>query len=126
MAGACYQDSIGPTSSCSMALPGCSSRYAMKLKARLRRQSFSTGSRLRTRRRRKMLQWMDRLSTLCAGMPHSEVIWQQPVIDHLWRLMITTYEEAGLQACPSPKLDSSAFSTTSLVFLPTKIFEIKI
>jgi hypothetical protein len=28
--------------------------------------------------------------------------------------------------CPSPKLDSSAFSTISLVFLPTKIFEIKI
>src|SRR5262245_4023248 len=27
--------------------------------------------------------------------------------------------------CPSPKLDSSAFSTTSLVFLPTKNFEIK-
>src|SRR5262252_3439063 len=25
--------------------------------------------------------------------------------------------------CPSPKLDSSAFSTTSLVFLPTKNFE---
>jgi hypothetical protein len=34
---------------------------------------------------------------------------------------------APLQAaCPSPKLDSSAFSTTSLVFLTTKIFEIKI
>jgi hypothetical protein len=28
--------------------------------------------------------------------------------------------------CPSPKLDASAFSITSLVFLPTKIFEIKI
>ena len=28
--------------------------------------------------------------------------------------------------CPSPKLDSSAFSTTSIVFHPTKIFEIKI
>jgi hypothetical protein len=27
--------------------------------------------------------------------------------------------------CPSPKLDSFAFSTTSLVFLPTKIFEVK-
>jgi transposase-like protein len=27
--------------------------------------------------------------------------------------------------CPSPKLDSSAFSTTSIGFLPTKIFEIK-
>jgi len=25
-------------------------------------------------------------------------------------------------ACPSPKLGSSAFSTTSLVFLPTNIF----
>jgi len=34
---------------------------------------------------------------------------------------------APLQAaCPSPKLDSSAFSTTSLVFLTTKHFEIKI
>ena len=29
-------------------------------------------------------------------------------------------------ACLSPKLDSTVFSTTSLVFLPTKIFEIKI
>jgi len=29
-------------------------------------------------------------------------------------------------ACPSPKLDSSAFSTTSIVFHPTRIFEIKI
>jgi len=29
-------------------------------------------------------------------------------------------------SCPSPKLDSSALSTTSLVFLATKIFEIKI
>jgi len=28
--------------------------------------------------------------------------------------------------CASPKLDSPVFSTTSLVFLPTKIFEIKI
>jgi hypothetical protein len=28
-------------------------------------------------------------------------------------------------SCPSPKLDSSAFSTTSIGFLPTKIFEIK-
>jgi len=28
--------------------------------------------------------------------------------------------------CVSPKLDSPLFSTTSLVFLPTKIFEIKI
>ena len=28
--------------------------------------------------------------------------------------------------CPSPKPDSSAFSTTSLVFLPTKNYEIKI
>ena len=32
----------------------------------------------------------------------------------------------NILACPSPKPDSSAFSTTSLVFLPTKIFEIKI
>jgi hypothetical protein len=32
----------------------------------------------------------------------------------------------GVLPCPSPKLDSSVFSTTSLVFLPTKIFEIKI
>jgi len=28
--------------------------------------------------------------------------------------------------CASPKLDSPVFSTNSLVFLPTKIFEIKI
>jgi hypothetical protein len=28
--------------------------------------------------------------------------------------------------CASPKLDSPLFSTTSPVFLPTKIFEIKI
>ncbi len=31
-----------------------------------------------------------------------------------------------IRTCPSSKPDSSAFSTTSLVFLPTKIFEIKI
>jgi hypothetical protein len=35
-------------------------------------------------------------------------------------------EASRIVTCPSPKLDSFALSTTSLVFLPTKIFEIKI
>jgi Family of unknown function (DUF6744) len=48
--------------------------------------------------------------------------------DALFRLrqLIAGIPQTAGPGCPSPKLDSSAFSTTSLVFLPTEIFEIKI
>jgi predicted nuclease of predicted toxin-antitoxin system len=42
------------------------------------------------------------------------------------RVMVTMDSDYLILACASPKLDSSVFSTTSPVFLPTKIFEIKI
>ena len=51
---------------------------------------------------------------------------EAPPID-VWISMVLRPDfERTAEACASPKLDSPVFSTTSLVLLPTTIFQIKI
>src|SRR5262245_27232204 len=67
---------------------------------------------------------------MCHRLPFA--ICARPIVRRAvfsWRALffrVFAFFECGVYACPSPKPDSSAFSTTSLVFLPTKNFEIKI
>jgi hypothetical protein len=63
-----------------------------------------------------------------SGRKYAAYRWRKPAPDqdasNPVQPEVTRYEKEEA-ACPSPKPDSSAFSITSLFFLPTKNFEIK-